>query len=130
MKPKQYVALVTDSDGFVATPRFQWAIHKNTRSTAREEAIAAKIIEQADPRNNISSRFPWGTEEQLILQQLWILPASQLVEWRDVPTEGGQDLYSVEQTESGPLPVPDAVKEPGMVRGDFGQRLKELLGDQ
>lgn len=130
MKFKRYLEVICDPKGFVPTSRLQWIIRKNTRPTAREEAIAAKVLEDADPRQNISSRYPWGAEQQMVLQQLWILPASQLVEWRDVPTEGGQDLYSVEQTESGPLPVPDAVKEPGVIKGDFRQRLKELLGDQ
>lgn len=129
MKFKKFLDLTTGPDGFVPTPRLQWVIRKNTRSTAREEAIAAEVLQQANPRENITGHYPWGPEEQLVLQQLWIHPDKELAEWRDVPTKGGEDLYSVGQTDSGDLPVPNAIKEPGMVQGDFKQRLKEALGE-
>ena len=45
-------------------------IRKNPRKTAREEAIAAEIIEQANPREHITGHFPWGPEQQMVLQQL------------------------------------------------------------
>lgn len=129
MKFKQYLALIADSNGFVPTPRLQWVIRQNPRKTAREEAIAAKVIEQANPRENITGHFPWGPEEQMVLQQLWIHPRGSVCKWRDVPTKGASDLYSVEQTEHGELPVPNAVKEPGQVEGDFRERVKEISGE-
>jgi len=129
MKFKEYIALVTDPAGFIPTARFRWVIRKNPRKTAREEAIAATIIESANPRENITGRYPWGKEEQMILQQLWIHPDQEGVKWLDVPTAGAAELYTVEDTEFGELPVPNAVKQPGMVRGDFQQRIRELLGE-
>jgi hypothetical protein len=129
VKFKDYMALIADDRGFVAIPRFQWVIRKNSRSTAREEAIAAKVIEMANPRENITGHYPWGPEEQMVLQQLWIHPENELVEWRDVPTTGSKDLYSVEQTERGDLPVPTSVQTPGTVQGDFKQRLRDVLGE-
>lgn len=138
MKFKQYLTIITDHKGFFPTGRFQWVIRKNPRKTAREEAIAASVIEQANPRENITGHFPWGPEEQMVLQQLWVHPESHKgghrlqdhgLDWRDVPTKGASELYSVEQTESGELPVPSAVKEPGQVEGDFQQRVKEILGE-
>ena len=129
MKFREYLALITDPDGFVPTPRLQWIIRKNKRKTAREEAIAAEIIEVANPRENITGHYPWRAEEQFVLQQLWIHPEKELIEWRDVSTEKAAELYSVEETEFGNLPVPNAVKEPGMVRGDFGQRIRDILGE-
>lgn len=129
MKFKQYLALISDTHGFIPTPRFQWVIKKNPRKTAREEAIAAEIIEKSNPRENISGHYPWGPEEQMVLQQLWINPSQELIGWRDVPTAGASELYSVEDTEFGELPVPNAIKEPGMIRGDFQQRIRELLGE-
>lgn len=128
MKFKQFLALTANLDGFFPTSRLRWVIRKNPRSTAREEAIAAKVLEAANPRENITGHFPWGPEEQPVLQQLWIHPDNELAKWRDVPTEGAEDLYSVEQTESGELPVPNIIKEPGTIRADFKQRLEELLG--
>ena len=130
MKFKEYLQLISEPDGFVPTSRLQWVIHKNPRKTAREEAIAAEIIEKANPRENITGHYPWGAEEQMVLQQLWIHPEKELIEWRDVSTEKAAELYSVEETEFGDLPVPNAVKEPGMVRGDFGQRIREILGTE
>ena len=130
MKFKQYLQLIADPIGFVPLPRFQWVIHQNPRKTAREEAIAAEVLQQANPRENITGHFPWGPEQQLVLQQLWIHLEKELIQWRDVPTAGAKDLYSVEETEFGDLPVPNAVKEPGMVRGDFQQRLREILGEE
>ena len=130
MKFKQYIALITDPAGFIPIPHhLRWSIKKNPRKTAREEAIAAEIIEKANPRENITGHFPWGAEEQMVLQQLWIHPEKELINWRDVPTEKAAELYSVEETEFGDLPVPNSIKEPGMVRGDFQQRIREILGE-
>ncbi len=130
MKFKQYLQLITDPNGFIPTPRFQWVIRQNPRKTAREEAIAAEVIEQANPRENITGHFPWGPEQQMVLQQLWIHPELEEAVWRDVPIRGASDLFSVEQTESGALPVPVAVKEPGQVVGDFPGKLREILGEE
>ena len=138
MKFKQYLALIADPDGFIPTPHFRWDIRKNTRETAREEAIAADILEQANPRENITWHFPWGKEEQMVLQQLWIhsgweaadtMTGKELLspQWRDIPTPGAKDLYTTVPTDSGELPVPNAVKEPGVVKGDFQQRIHEML---
>ena len=44
MKFKQYLALVTSTDGSIPTPTFRWNIRQNKRPTAREEAIAAEVI--------------------------------------------------------------------------------------
>lgn len=133
MKFKEYLALISSPDGFIPTPRLKWIIRQNVRKTAREEAIAAEVIKQANPRENITGHFPWGPEQQLVLQQLWIRPgpppAAQTVEWRDIPIEGASDLSYIEETAFGPLPVPNAVKEPGTVRGDFSARIKEALGE-
>ena len=128
MKFKAYLDLIAGPGGFIPTPRFQWIIQKNLRKTAREEAIAAEVLRQANPRENISGHYPWGPEEQCVLQQLWIHPESELAEWRDIHTAGTSELYSVEQTKTGDLPVPNAVKEPGTIRGDFRQRLRDILG--
>jgi len=131
MKFKQYLQLITDPNGFIPTPRFQWVIRKNTRKTAREEAIAAEVIQQANPRENITGYHPWGPEEQMVLQQLWIPPHKDLLaEWRDVPNAGADELYSTVPTEHGDLPVPNAVREPGQVRGDFYGRVDDILGDK
>jgi hypothetical protein len=127
MKFKQYLSIISDNH-FIPTPRFQWVIRKNPRKTSREEAIAASVIEQANPRENITSHFPWGPEEQLVLQQLWI--GDDTAEWRDVPIRDAKKLFSVEETEDGEIPIPNAVKEPGMIQGDFQQRLNELLGGE
>jgi len=130
MKFKQYLALMADPNGFIPTGRFQWDIRKNTRKTAREEAIAAEVFQKANPRENITGRFPWGPEEQFVLQQLWIHPERESAVWRDVPIAGASELYSVEQTEFGDLPVPRAINEPGTIQGDFKQRLGEILGEE
>ena len=129
MKFKEYLSIIAGNDGFIPTPRFQWVIRTNSRSTVREEAIAAKIIESANPRENITGYFSWGPEQQLVLQQLWIHPDRCDAEWRDVPIEGAKELYTAEQTEFGEMPVPNAVKEPGTVQGDFQGRIRELLGE-
>ena len=130
MKFKQYLNLIADPAGFIPTPRFQWVIKKNPRKTAREEAIVAEVIEQANPRENISGRYPWDKEEQMVLQQLWINPDRSDVEWRDMPMAASvSDLYSVEDTEFGELPVPNAIKQPGVIRADFHQRIREILGE-
>ena len=129
MKFKHYLELISDRHGFFPVPRFQWVINQNPRKTAREEAIAASIIEQANPRENITGHFPWGPEQQMVLQQLWIHPESEQLKWKDVPIKGASDLYSTVETEFGEMPVPNAVKEPGVVQGDFQARLKELLGE-
>jgi len=117
---------MVDSRGFFPTWKLRWVIRKNTRHTSREEAIAAKIIEQANPRENITDRFPWGPEEQMILQQLWLHQDKGAREWRDVPIKGIEYLCTTVATDHGDMPVPNAVKEPGTVVGDFGKRLNEL----
>jgi hypothetical protein len=127
MKFKQYLQLIADPSGFVPTPHFHWEIRQNPRPTAREEAIAASVIEQANPRENITGHFPWGPEQQMVLRQLWIHPGREAVEWRDIEIEGAEKLFSYVSTEYGDLPVPDAVKEPGVVKGDFQQRIKEAI---
>jgi hypothetical protein len=129
VKFKDYVTWLADDRGFIPTPRFRQVIHRNDRNTAREEAIVAEVIQKANPRENITGRHPWGPEESVRLQQLWMNPNSEQAEWRDVPITGESKLFTVEETEHGDLPVPNAIREPGMVQGDFGSRLKELLGD-
>lgn len=128
MKFKDYLALIADNQGCIPTPRFRWELRTNQRSTAREEAIAAEVLRQANPRENLTGRFPWGQEEQMVLQQLWIKsPAT--AEWRDVPIDGARELYCVADTAHGPLPVPNAIREPGQVQGDLRQRVREILGE-
>jgi len=137
VKFKEYLSLITDSRGFAPIPLFRWEIRQNARKTAREEAIAAEVLRQANPRESITGHYPWGPEQQMILQQLWIHPDGVRPgwrdhvrnEWRDVPIAGGSKLYSVEETEFGELPVPNAVKEPGVVVGSFADRIKESLGE-
>ena len=129
MKFKQYLKLLSDSKGFMPTPRFRWTIHQNDRKTAREEAILSEVQRQANPRENITGSFPWGPEQQMVLQQLWIHSEHEVITWRDVPINKAKELYSIEETEFGDIPVPNALKEPGMVQGDFGQRIKDILGD-
>ena len=130
MKFRQYIDKAGDGKGFFPALDLRWVIRKNSSHTAREEAIAASVIQQANPRENISGHFPWGPEEQMVLQQLWIPHwESEKVEWRDVPVEGAAKLYSTVETEHGPLNVPNSVKEPGVVQGDFSQRLRETLGE-
>ena len=125
MKPKDYLSLITDHLGFVPTPLLQWVIRKNLRKTAREEAIAAEVVRQANPRENITGHFPWGPEEQMVLQQWWeAIDDNTKGEWRDVPIEGADSLYST--TEDG-LPVPNALKEPGQIPMDLHAKLKETL---
>lgn len=118
---------LADQNGFLPTPLFQWVIHTNPRHTAREEAIAAKVIEAANPRENITGRFPWGTEQSMVLQQLWIHPHSAETAWKDVPIKDAESLYSVHHTEYGELPVPNAVAQPETIKADFLKRLKEIL---
>jgi hypothetical protein len=130
MKFKEYLALITDEDGFIPLPHFKWVIQKNPRKTAREEAIAAEVIRQANPRENITGHFPWGPEEQLVLQQLWIKPETEQTQWRDVPILDADELYTVKKTKHGDLPVPNAVNKPGMVRGNFKKRLREIFGEE
>ena len=129
MKFQQFLKLITSPDGFVPTGHLCWTIRQNPRSTARQEAIAAEIIEKSNPRENITDHFPWGPEQQMILRQLWIHPKNELVEWRDVPIEDAENLFSTVDTKHGPLPVPNAINEPGFVKADFQQRIQELLGD-
>jgi len=128
VKFKDYLRLVADLNGFVPTQRLRWIIRKNDRPTAREEAIVAKVIEAANPRNNITGHYGWGPEEQMVLQQLWINPETTAIDWRDIPTKDATKFYSVEETDSGPLPIPNFIKEPGAVQGDFGKRVSEILG--
>ena len=130
MKFKQYLAIIAGRDGFIPTPHLRKVIAKNPRKTAREEAIAASVIEQANPRENITGRFPWGAEEQIALQQLWINPDTNDVEWRDVPTAGTDNLYTNVETEHGELPVPNAVREPGVVApANLHEKIREALGE-
>ena len=129
MKFKRYQQLIADLNGFIPTPRFRWVIRKNERSTAREEAILGEVQRQANPRENITGHYPWGPEEQMVLQQLWIHQEKETATWKDVLIEGAEELYSTEQTESGEeFPVPNAIKEPGMIKGDFPAKLGEMLG--
>jgi hypothetical protein len=130
MKFKQYLALTMATDGFVPTSQLRWDIRQNPRPTAREEAIAASVIEQANPRENITGHFPWGPEQQFVLQQLWVHADEIRAEWRDIPIRGAESLYSIEPTEQGDLPVPDAVKEPGVIHADLQDRIKEALGEK
>ena len=140
MKFKQYLAVIADPEGFIPTPIFRWVIRKNPRKTAREEAIAAKVIEAANPRENITGHFGWGPEEQFVLQQLWVHPNQKDADtragqellaphWRDVPIEGAEDLFTTVETKHGPMPIPNAVREPGQVKADFRERLNELSAD-
>ena len=129
MKFQQFLQFIADRDGFIPSMHLRWVIHQNPRNTAREEAIAATILEQANPRENITGHFPWGPEQNMVLQQLWFHPHRQEIEWRDIPVKDAQELYSVVSTEHGDLPVPNAVKEPETVRADFQARLKEILGE-
>ena len=128
MKFKQYLALIRDKDGFIPTPNLRWVIRKNDRATAREEAIAASIIEQANPRENITGHYGWDKEEQLVLQQMWINPSNEYIKFVDVPIQGAEDLYTTEDTKYGPMPVPNAIKAPGTIVGNFHERLDDILG--
>lgn len=129
MKFKEYLALISDDNGSFPTQRLRWTIRKNPSKTAREEAIAAEVLRQANPRSNITGHFPWGPEEQLVLQQLWVQPKTGAALWRDVPIKGAESLYSTEKTKFGDLHVPNAIKEPGTVRGSFTDRIHEALGE-
>jgi hypothetical protein len=130
VKFKDYLAAITNSTGSIPLPHLRWIIRKNTRNTAREEAIAAEVLRQANPRENISGHFGWGPEEQTVLQQLWMNPGQEVSEWRDVPTHDTAKLFSTEQTKYGPMPVPNAIDQPGQIHhADFHERLKEILGD-
>ncbi len=129
MKFKEYIAIISDPAGFIPTPRLQWIIRKNTRATAREEAILGAVIEQANPRENVTGSFSWNAEEQPILQQLWITPDRVDAEWRDVDIKGAEDLFTEVETKFGPMPVPNAVKEPGVVPMDLKNRVREMLGE-
>jgi len=40
---------------------------------------------------------------------------------------GADALYSTVETENGPLDVPNAIKEPGVIQGDFHERIRETL---
>ncbi len=124
MKYRQFIKLITGPDGFLPTPHLRRIIRKNDRPTAREEAIAAKVIEEANPRENISGHYGWDKEETFILQQLWIRPSDEQAEWRDVPISGAD--YLVSYTEDG-MPVPEAVREPAVLEMDLVQRIRELL---
>lgn len=121
MKFKDYVN--AGKDGFLPTPALRWVIRTNDSPTAREEAIAAKVLRAANPRENITGSYPWGEEQQMVLQQLWRSGGKS--DWRDVPIEGAEEHYT---TEEG-LTVPNAVKEPGQVVGNFDEKLKDILGD-
>lgn len=124
MKFREYVNLIKDPDGFFPTLRLRRIIRRNTRKTAREEAIAAEVIRQANPRSNITGHYPWSTEEQFVFQQLWVRESPSAVEWRDIPTAGEKELFTVD--ESG-LPIPNALKEPEVVEMDLYGKVRELL---
>jgi hypothetical protein len=128
VKFRQFLQFVSDDNGFIPTTRFRWVIHRNPRSTAREEAIAAEVLRQANPRENLSGSYPWGPEETKVLEQLWIHAKNELLVWRPVPTKDAAKLYSVVSTEYGDLPIPNSIKQPGTVHGDFAARVKEILG--
>lgn len=131
MKFRDYLSLLSDPSGFFPTPLLQLALHTNPRTTAREEAIAASILEQANPRQNISSHFPWGPEQSLVLQQLWFNPSSSppSSQWRDIPFPQSSSLFSSVHTDSGEsLPVPNAILHPSSIQADFNQRLNQILG--
>ena len=123
MKHKEYLAAL---DGWTPTTFMRWVIRKNERPTAREEAIAAEVIKQANPRENITGHFPWGPEEQLVLQQLWT-HSEEDPKWVDVPIAGASELFTVDE-ETG-IPIPNAVREPEVVEMDLESKLEELLGD-
>lgn len=125
MKFKDYVKLISEG-GFIPLPRFKWALKKNPRKTAREEAIAASVIQQANPRENISGSHPWGPEESWILQQLWINPDTEEIEWRDI-LKYDKHLYTNVETEYGPIPIPNSIKEPEILPMDLQEKLRELL---
>jgi len=127
VKHKNYQAAITDENGFVLTPHSRLIFRQNLRNTAREEAIAASVLQQANPRENITGSHPWGPEEQWVRQQLWIHDTKQ-PEWRDEPRLD-RHLYSVVETEYGPLPVPETIKQPGQVPMDLAARVKEALGE-
>jgi hypothetical protein len=130
MKFKDYLRLITDDTGFMPLPRIRAVIRRNKRKTAREEAIAAEVLRQANPRENISGHYPWGPEEQWHLQQLWINVTTEEVEWRDVLPSGVKHLYSIEETEYGDLPVPNSIREPGVVvMDDLRDKIREAMGD-
>lgn len=126
MKFKDYLTAIAGPDGFFPTPHLRQIIKKNQRATAREEAIAASILEQANPRENISGHAGWDKEETLVLQQLWI--GNQTAEWRDVPTLD-KHLYSIQDTKLGPMPVPNAVRQPEVVPMDLQAKIREALGE-
>jgi hypothetical protein len=126
MKFREYLALMSDDAGFIPTPHLRRVIRKNTRPTAREEAIAASVLEQANPRDNISGHAGWDKEETVVLQQLWIQPESGTTQWRDVPTLDSH-LYST--TESG-MPVPNAVRQPEAVPMDLYAKVRQALGQE
>ena len=126
MKPKDYLKLIQDDRGFVPLPIFRSFLRKNPRKTAREEAIAAEVIRQANPRQNISGHHPWGPEESWVTRQLWT--NGEDIEWRDIPKQD-KHLYEVEETRVGPLPVPNAVKHPETVPMDLQAKIRELLGE-
>jgi hypothetical protein len=129
MKFKQFLAQLADQDGFIPTAHLRWVIRSNTRNTAREEAIAAEVIRQANPRENITGSFPWGPEQSMILQQLWRKTDGSDSQWRDVTTHDADKLFSTHQTKQGPLPVPNTFSDPEEIQPNFKQRLAELLGD-
>ena len=133
MKFKQFLEILTDEDGFIPTAHLRWVIRQNPRNTAREEAIAAEVIRQANPRENITGSYPWGPEQALVLQQLWVKASdtTNLVvqDWRDVPTADADKLFATHQTKHGPLPVPNTLSGPEQIPADFHGRLGEILGE-
>ena len=137
MKFKEFLALLADPEGFIPTYHLRWVIRQNDRNTAREEAIVAEVLRQANPRSNITSSFPWGPEQSLVLQQLWSKRVegpqkgqyNLTQEWRDVPIHDADKLFTTHPTKHGPLPVPNSLTGPEEIQPDFKQRLGEILGD-
>ena len=128
MKFREYLDLICDEEGWIPIPHVREVIRENTRSTAREEAIAASILEQANPRENLSGHAGWDQEETWVLEQLWIHLETSELQWRDVPRHD-QHLYTTQETRLGPLPVPNAVRKPETIPMDLRAKIREALGD-
>jgi len=128
VKFREYLDLIGDEGGWIPLPRFREVVRHNTRPTSREEAIAASVLEQANPRENISGHAGWGQEETIALEQLWIHLETSELQWRDVPRLD-KHLYSIQDTRLGPLPVPNAVRKPETIPMDLRAKIREALGE-
>ena len=53
MNFKQFLTLIADPDGFIPTSHLRWVINTNTRSTAREEAIALGRARHEQPVEDV-----------------------------------------------------------------------------